>query len=216
VDVFEEIADERRGLADLLSGLTVEQRATPSLCSAWTVQDVLGHLIVPLVVSLPKFVRAIVLSGGSFDRANDRLARQQAKRPFEEIVEILHRKADKRFTPPGAGPEAPLTDVLVHGLDIRWPLGLTRQIPAERLHVSLAFLTTHSASGLIAGKTLDGLRFEATDVDWAHGSGPRVLGSAEALLLAITGRTSALSHLQGDGVATLRDRLSPPGGRRRP
>jgi hypothetical protein len=35
-----------------------------------------------------------------------------------------------------------------------------------------------------------------------------VRGEAEALLLAITGRTVALGRLSGDGVATLRGRLA--------
>jgi hypothetical protein len=35
-----------------------------------------------------------------------------------------------------------------------------------------------------------------------------VSGNAEALLLAITGRTTALGHLSGDGVSTLRGRLA--------
>lgn len=207
MDMFDEIADERRGLADLLSGLTAEQRAAPSLCRGWSVQEVAAHLIVPLEVGLPKLVVAILASGGSFDRANARLARKHAQRPFDEIVEVLRRKADTRFTPPGAGPEAPLTDVLVHGLDIRWPLRLTRQIPGERLTTSLTFLTTPAANGLVAKRLLDGLRLEAEDVDWTHGNGPTVSGDAEALLLAMTGRAIALEHLDGDGVATLRGRL---------
>jgi uncharacterized protein (TIGR03083 family) len=208
VDTFVEIADERRGLADLLAGLTSEQRATQSLCREWTVQDVVGHLLVSLEVSTPRFVLAILASGGSFDRANLRLARQQAQRPFAEMIDILRRKADKRFTPPGAGPEAPLTDLLVHGLDIRWPLGLPRQIPAERLQKALTFLTTPTGRGLVPKGALEGLRLEASDVDWAHGSGPTVRGSAEALLLAMTGRTAALKHLDGDGVGALGGRVA--------
>jgi len=113
-----------------------------------------------------------------------------------------------RFTPPGAGPEAPLTDLLVHGLHIHWPLGLPRDIPAERLHKSLTCLTAAPVGGVVAKGPLDGLRLEANDIDWAHGSGPSVTGSAEALLLAITGRTTALDHLSGDGVSTLRGRLA--------
>ena len=207
MDTFAEIADERRGLADLISGLTDEQRAAPSLCSEWSVQDVAAHLIVPLEVSTPKFMLAMLVCRGNFDRANVRLAREQAQRPFDKIIEVLRRKADMRFTPPGAGPEAPLTDLLVHGLDIRWPLQLTRQIPDERLQKSLTFLTATPA-GLVSKGTLDGLRFEANDVDWAHGNGPVVSGNAEALLLAMTGRTIALGQLDGDGVARLRSRLS--------
>ncbi len=208
VDTFAEIADERRSLAALLSGLTGEQQARQSLCTEWNVHDVAAHLIVPLEVSTPKFVLAMLASRGNFDRANVRLAREQARRPFAEITEVLRRKADSRFTPPGSGPEAPLTDLLVHGLDIRWPLGLPRDIPEERLHKSLTYLTAAPVGGVVPKGRLDGLRWEASDIDWAHGSGPIVSGTAEALLLAITGRTTALGHLRGDGVTTLRGRLA--------
>lgn len=53
VDTFEEIADERRALADLLAGLTAEQRSVQSLCSEWSVLEVIAHLVVPLQVSIP-------------------------------------------------------------------------------------------------------------------------------------------------------------------
>ncbi|MBB2922205.1 maleylpyruvate isomerase family mycothiol-dependent enzyme [Cellulomonas cellasea] len=119
MDAFDEIADERRALAEQLAALTPEQQTTRSLCEAWSVHDVLAHLIMPLEVSTPRIVLAVLLAGGNFDRANERVTRRLARRPFAEIVEVLHRKADARFTPPGSGPEAPLLDVLVHGLDIR-------------------------------------------------------------------------------------------------
>jgi len=208
VDTFAEIADERRSLAALVSGLTGEQQATPSLCSEWSVRDVVAHLVVPLEVSIPKFALAMLACRGNFDRANVRLAREQARRPFGELAEVLRRKADSRFTPPGSGPEAPLTDLLVHGLDIRWPLGLPRDIPEERVHKSLTYLTGAPGGGVVTKGRLDGLRFEANDIDWAHGSGPAVSGDADALLLAIAGRTTALGHLSGHGVATLRGRLA--------
>ena len=208
MDTFAEIADERRQVAALASGLTAEQLATPSLCGEWSVHDVVAHLVVPLEVSLPKFAVAMLASRGNFDRANVRLTREQARRPVAELSEVLRRKAGSRFTPPGSGPEAPLTDLLVHGLDIRWPLGLARDIPQERLRTSLAYLTAAPVGGVVPTGRLDGLRFEASDVDWAHGSGPVVRGSGEALLLAITGRTTALDHLRGDGVPTLRGRLT--------
>jgi uncharacterized protein (TIGR03083 family) len=208
VDTFAEIADERRRLADLLSGLTAEQQAAPSLCEAWSVRDVAAHLVMPMEVSVPKLAVTMVACGGSFDRANVRLTRRQARRPMGEIIAILREKADARFTPPGAGPEAPLTDLLVHGLDIRWPLQLERDVPEDRLHKALTFLTSRRAGGLVRKGTLAALRLQADDVDWAHGSGPTVTGDAQALLLAITGRTAALGRLRGDGLPVLRARLS--------
>jgi len=208
VDTFAEIADERRSVADLMSGLTAEQLAAQSLCHQWSVHDVFAHLIVPLEVGIPRFLLTMLACRGSFDRANVRLTREQARRSSEEIVEVLRRKADTRFTPPGSGPEAPLTDLLVHSLDICWPLGLTRAIPEERLRTSLTFLTGAPGGALVRKGRLDGLRLEASDLDWAHGSGPTVSGDAQALLLAITGRSKALEHLDGDGVPTLRGRLA--------
>jgi uncharacterized protein (TIGR03083 family) len=207
VDTFAEIADERRDLADLLSGLTAEQLATPSLCDEWTVHEVAAHLIMPLEVSMPRFLLTLLACRGDFDRANVRLTRNLARRPIEKIVEVLRRKAASRFTPPGSGPEAPLTDLLVHGADIRWPLRLPRNIPEERLQTSLTFLTGPSAGRLAGEGRLDGLRFEADDLDWTSGDGPIVTGTAEALLLAITGRAAALGVLSGDGLPTLRARL---------
>ncbi len=47
MDTFAEIASERRGLPDLMSGLTSAQRAAQSLCPEWSVHDVVAHLIVP-------------------------------------------------------------------------------------------------------------------------------------------------------------------------
>src|SRR5581483_9991880 len=48
MDVFEEIADERRTVADMAAGLSPEQLATPSLCTQWTVREVVAHLLMPL------------------------------------------------------------------------------------------------------------------------------------------------------------------------
>lgn len=206
VDLFEEIADERRRVADLLSGLTDEQLGTASLCRGWSVKEVAAHLVVPLEVGVLGFGLAILRARGSFDLANTRLARELARRPVGDLAGMLRREAGSRFTPPGAGPEAPLTDLLVHGLDIAWPLGIGRSLPAERVRTSLDFLTTRAGRGLTPRGVLERLRFEAEDVGWAHGDGPAVRGGAEAVLLALTGRPAALEHLTGDGVAALRAR----------
>ena len=207
MDPFEEIADERRALADQLATLTPEQQATKSLCEAWSVHDVVAHLIMPFEVSTPKVALAVLMAGGSFDRANERVTRRLARRPFAEIVDVLRRKADSRFTPPGSGPQVPLVDVLVHGLDIRWPLGLHRDVPEPRLRMALTFLMT-APSGIVPKGALSGLRFEAEDIDWGHGSGPVISGTTDALLLAGTGRVAALDALAGDGVPILRGRLA--------
>ena len=54
------IADERRGLADLLEGLDEAQWDSPSLCEGWTVRTVAGHLPAGWNISIPRSVVAIV------------------------------------------------------------------------------------------------------------------------------------------------------------
>ncbi len=208
MDTFAEIASERRLLADLVDELSPEQEATRSLCGAWTVHDVTAHLLMPLVTSMPKFVLVMARNGMNFDRANVALTAGVAKLSSAEIAEGLRSKADHRFTPPGLGPEAPLTDVVVHGQDIRRPLGLTREIPEQRQRAVLDFLAGRSSKAVVPATRKADLRFEATDLEWSAGEGDLVSGPAEALMMALAGRPVALADLTGDGIPTLTERLA--------
>lgn len=208
MDLYAAIADERRTAADLLAGLSPEQLATPSLCDAWTVRDVGAHLLMPLVTSGPKFGFTLLRNRMDFNGASEMLTAQVARRSDAEIVAGLRDKADHRFTPPGLGPEAPLTDLIVHGQDMRRPLGLTREFDPQRLTVVLDFLTgPDSRRGFVPSDRVEGLAFCATDLDWSTGSGPEVAGPAEAVILSIAGRAVALDDLTGAGVDVLRRRL---------
>src|SRR5260221_8898425 len=57
---------ERDALIADLEGLTDEQWATPSLCTGWTVRDVVGHLISTAKVTPPKFFAGFIGSGFKF------------------------------------------------------------------------------------------------------------------------------------------------------
>lgn len=206
VDIFAEIADERRQLARQLAGLSAEQQQTPSLCAAWNVHEVVAHLVMPMEVPIYRFAFAMLASKGNFDQANQKLAQKLARRRFADLLETLNAKADHRFTPPGEGPLAPLTDIVVHGLDVRWPLHLPCETPSHRLQAVLDFLVTAPKSFVPAGLP-DGLSFQATDLAWCHGEGAQVSGSAAAIALTLTGRPAGLEHLEGAGVAQLRAAL---------
>ncbi|HYB83560.1 MAG TPA: hypothetical protein VED43_18385, partial [Mycobacterium sp.] len=53
-----------------------------------------------------------------------------------------------------------------------------------------------------------GLTLRATDVDWTYPDGRRcVTGKAAHLASALAGRPWALTHLSGDGLAQLRERV---------
>ncbi len=208
MEIFDEIAAERRTTADFLAWLSAEQLATPSLCADWTVHDVGAHLLMPLVTPMPKVMLSMVTHAFNWDAANRALTKGVAARSTADIVAGLRQHADGRFTPPGAGPEAPLTDLLIHGGDMRRPLGITREIPEQRLRVALDYATSGKARGVVPGDRTDGLSFVADDIEWSAGEGPAVSGPGESLLLAIAGRSAALSDLTGPGLPELTERIA--------
>ena len=207
-DVFDLVARERLRTADLLDTLDEAQWATPSLCSAWTVREVAGHLVLPFSVSLPGLLVGVARHRGSFHRFSTAKSKQLGQRPPAELVATLRRHAKSRFTPPGHPPAAPLTDIAVHTRDIARPLGLDVCAPLDVWRPVLDFLVSPvAAKAFVRPGRLDGLRLRATDQDWTSGSGAEVAGPSEALALAALGRTVALADLSSDGLAVLRERL---------
>jgi hypothetical protein len=57
-------------------------------------------------------------------------------------------------------------------------------------------------------RRIEGLRLHASDLDWTHGTGPEISGAGVSLLLAMTGRMPGLEDLSGDGLHTLRGRMT--------
>ncbi|MBI3687158.1 MAG: maleylpyruvate isomerase family mycothiol-dependent enzyme [Actinobacteria bacterium] len=208
VTLFDMIAGQRRELSDLFAALPEGQLRSQSLCSGWTVHDIAAHLAMELETRPSQLIRAMLASRGDTNRAIFALTARHTSRSTAELAEVLRRRADDRRTLPGTGPEAPLTDLVVHGLDVRVPLGLHAEVPADQARVVLDFLTTTPARGFVPKGRLAGLRFEATDLGWARGTGALVRGPVVALVLAITGRGAGLADLTGDGVPVLRERIS--------
>ena len=207
MSVWQDIAAERVVFADLVDGLDAEQLATASLCGEWTVHEVAAHVLMPLVTSNADIARAMVRAKGRFHRANAALARRTARRPASEIADLLRTRSGSHFRPPLHPPATPLTDLLIHGQDIRRPLGLARRFEPLRLRTALDFLTSKRAHpGFVPRGRLAGLRLHATDLDWTYGEGAEVSGPGEALMMAMAGRKVALPELAGAGVAALSTR----------
>ena len=205
--IWDDIAGERRQLADVLEGLTEVQLSEPSLCDGWTIKDTAAHLTTTFHTSMPKFMVQMLMSGG-FNNANRKAAiREASHRSISDIVEELRANAEHRFTPPGMGAEAPLTDIVMHGQDIRRPLAIERDVPEGEARVVLDLLASKKGKFAWPRGGVGGLRFEATDMEWSSGSGPLVSGDAEALLMAIGGRAVAVEDLTGDGVEEFRARF---------
>ena len=204
-DVWIDVHEERQALLCLLETLAPVQWDSPSLCSEWRVRDVVGHLISETTMTIPKVVGGFVTSGFRINRfiAND--ARRRGGLAVAALVEEFRSAVPTRTHLRGLSSLSMLDDIVIHSLDIRRPLNVERTVPERRMVVVAADLW---ASRFFPGhKLFAGVRVEATDVDWSAGEGPVVGGRIEELILAMGGRPGGLDQLDGEGIASVRQRV---------
>ena len=203
---------QRDGFVETLKGLHPEQRQAPSLCTQWRVVDVAAHLAWAPVMGPGAGAAAMVRHGFSMNRMIARSAVGWSERGHDAILSQLRDNARSGATPIGMPPVAALADAVVHGLDVRRPLGLPGQVPVEAL-APLADFTLrtpwpmNAVVGGSARRRVAGVRLVATDADWTHGAGPEVRASAETLLLLLYGRPVPPGDLTGDGASVVAARL---------
>ncbi|MGW7417421.1 maleylpyruvate isomerase family mycothiol-dependent enzyme [Streptomyces sp. NPDC054863] len=194
---------ERAALAQDLAQLDDERWSTPSLCEGWTVHDVVAHLIDTARTTRLGFVSGMVRARFDFDRQNARgVERERAASPQETLERL--RLGAPRWSPPPAPLDSRLVEEVVHGEDIRRPLGLTRSYPQEAVVRALRLQTRTSESFGGAKELVSRVRLSATDADLSIGHGPEISGTALALLLTVSGRRVPPHELAGPGVALTR------------
>lgn len=200
--LFDRIAARRRATADLLESLDDAQLATPSLCDAWTVREVAAHLTVPLAVPPARMALAAARHGGRFARANVAVARERGRRPVAELAAVLRERATSRWTPPGHGPAAPLTDLVVHTADMCVPLGRPHAITPDDAAAGFDLVTGFSLF-IVPRGLLRGVRIAPTDLDRTWGDGAALTGPAADVLLAVFGRRGFGERVGGPGREVL-------------
>jgi uncharacterized protein (TIGR03083 family) len=205
--IFVAVADERRSIAALIDSLNPDQLATASLCAGWDVKTVAAHLVSDFADGFWGFMASAVRHRG-IDRGIDALARRRAQASAAEIAATLRSRADHRLSPPLTGPLSGLTDVLVHGADMRIPLGIAHQPNPEHVARVLDFLTSPTQFGFFPQGRLRGIALHDADTGRSWGSGAAIHGSGAALMLAICGRTVAFGQLDGPGLPLLQSRLT--------
>jgi uncharacterized protein (TIGR03083 family) len=204
MDTWPTIHAERKALATDLQSLTSEQWATPSLCSQWTVRDVLAHLTSAASLTPPAFFAKLAGSGFSFDKMQESgVAAQRGDSPADTLARFEAVETSTKH-PPGPG-DTWLGEMIVHAEDIRRPLGIKHEYPTEAV-VRVANFFKGSNMLIGSKRRIAGLTLHATDTEWSHGTGPEVAGPILSLVMAMTGRKAADDDLTGDGVATLRSR----------
>jgi uncharacterized protein (TIGR03083 family) len=205
-DLWATIAAERGALAGDLAGLVPAQWDSPSLCPGWTVRDVIAHLSATASLNPATFLFNMAQAGFNFDKfANGQIARHRGADPSETLAEFRGLQ-NSTSAPPGPKTSW-LGEVVVHGEDVRRPLGIPHAYPPDAVRQAIDF---YKGSNMLLGskKRIAGLTLSATDQDWRHGEGEPVEGPLLSLLLATTGRAAACDDLAGPGVPTLRSRCT--------
>jgi uncharacterized protein (TIGR03083 family) len=199
---------ERAALAADLAGLTEDQWATPSLCTELTVREVLAHLTAAASLSPVQWLAGVIRCRFDFDQQVAVRLTEHLGRTATETLDRFRRVTSSTTKPP-LPVVAMLGEVVVHGQDIRRPLGIGRDHPVEAL-TQVAEYYAGSNLLLPAKKQISGLRLVATDGPFATGSGSPVSGTTLALTMSMAGRMAYCTDLEGAGVAILRDRYGVP------
>ncbi|MEV0684512.1 maleylpyruvate isomerase family mycothiol-dependent enzyme [Nocardia sp. NPDC050378] len=204
------IHTERATLADDLAHLDDDQWHRPSLCGAWTVEDVVAHLTAGASTGRMRWLGSVLAARFDFDKHNERRKADHLGATTAETLERF-RAIIPSTTAPSGDTAAWLGEIVVHGQDIRQPLGLTTTPSIESTTAVAEFFAARDFT--VPSHTLvDGLRLEATDGPFTHGAGPLVSGTTIALTMTMAGRAAYCDDLAGPGVPTLRERLA-EGGR---
>ncbi|MCX0274285.1 maleylpyruvate isomerase family mycothiol-dependent enzyme [Nocardia zapadnayensis] len=204
-DIWAAIHHERAALADELADLTPQQWSAPSLCGRWSVQEVVAHLTAAASTGRLRWIRSMLGARFDADLHNQRRMREHLGTGPAETLERFRATVTKTTAPSGHTP-AWLGEIVVHGTDIRYPLGLTGAPALSSVTEVACFFAARDFT--VSGRTATtGLHLQATDGPFDTGAGPSVRGSTLALVMAMAGRTGHCAELSGPGVATLHERI---------
>lgn len=195
---WDEIFAERAALADDLADLPGDQWATPSLCAGLTVRDVLAHITAGASDNPVVWFVGVLRNRFDFDaNVAQRLAKRLGGAPSDTLQQFRAVRTSKTKAPIPV--VAMLGEAVVHGEDIRRPLGIRREYPVDVV-VRLAEFYSGSDLMVPSASRARGLRLRATDSDFVVGEGPEVSGPTLALVMALAGRDVYLTELDGAGL----------------
>lgn len=195
----------RRSLVADLRGLSPAQWRQPTLCRQWDVEHVVAHLTAAASVGRGRWLTSIVAAGFRPAVHNDRRLREHLGRTPEETLRRFESVVEST-TAPTADTAAYLGEVLVHGQDIRQPLGIATAPDLAALAAVAQFYAGRDFT--VSSRSLTtGLRLRASDSAFVAGDGPEVSGPTLALVMTMAGRGAYLDQLDGPGRTLLADRI---------
>lgn len=210
-ELWAAVDERRRGVVDLLTDLSPAEWRQPSLCAGWSVRDVAAHLSLQPMRPTPGLVLDMVRARGNTNRLIRDTARRRAAYPTADLIATIASGIGARRPNPGLTVHEALIDLLVHEQDIALPLGRHVEMPPQPAAAVASWVWSYADSPggrrklrvFRADSPRTGFRFVATDTDWAAGTGPEIRGSIGSLLLLLTGRSSALAQVDGEGAKLL-------------
>ncbi|MFC1438808.1 maleylpyruvate isomerase family mycothiol-dependent enzyme [Streptacidiphilus sp. N1-10] len=194
---------ERAALAEDLAGLVDAQWSTESLCTGFTVRQVVAHLTAGARLGPARWMAGVIRCRFDFDAQNAYRLAQQLGADAGETLERFRRSVTSTTKPP-VPVVAVLGEVVVHGEDVRHPLGLRRDYPVTVL-TRVAEYYQRTNMTVPSKRRTQGLRLSATDGPFAAGplDGAQVSGSTLALVMAMAGRSAYRAQLAGDGAPAI-------------
>lgn len=204
-DDWAPIHAERARLVGFLEQLDPGDWATRTLCTDWTVEQVIAHLSAGANTGRWAWIRSIVAADFKPAKHNARLLTRYLGRTPEETLEIFRSSVTATIAPTKDYP-AFLGEVIVHGQDIARPLGVSLTPDPGAVREVADFFAIKDFA--VNSRTMvKGLALEATDASFAIGEGPVMKGELLALVMVMAGREECCAELKGDGVRALRQRM---------
>ena len=198
--VWDHAITERYALLRHLETLTPAQWEAQSLCAAWRVRDVAGHVIGGPQLDWPAALRLFREFRRGYNGAIEHEGIRRGSVPIEQILEQFHEFAGVRKGPVVVTHLEPLIDAIVHTQDILRPLGIEHSPDPEA--AAVAADRARFLAPLLGGlRHLRTMRLVATDCDWARGRGEEVHAPMLELLMICTGREPAHDRLRGGDAA---------------
>ena len=129
---------ERARLADDLATVAPHAWATPSLCPGWDVHDVLAHLVDTAKTSRIGFARQMIAARLDFDSANAAGIARERRADARDTLAAMREVVRYTRTPVAPRPTR-LVEAIVHGEDIRRPLGIATSYASDAVAAALTY-----------------------------------------------------------------------------
>lgn len=163
-----------------------------------------GSPAATAVLTKRGFAGELIRAGFNVDRIMERQVAAGRSRAPTELLAALRTSMNSTVSPP-LPTISRIVEIVVHGEDIRRPLGLQHTYCLEHVGAAVTYVAADRFSG--GKRRLAGLRLIGPDAGFVVGDGLEIEGPAVSMLLAACGRGVALPELSGPGVDELGRRI---------